>query len=90
MKGQGFIAAGKLSMGDEIMNVSGGSYPVECIELEEKQEVVYNFQVEDYHTYYVGENSILVHNDCPEVKLLLRRVLVLNHKKFLILQIIIT
>jgi filamentous hemagglutinin len=27
---------------------------------------VYNFQVEDYHTYYVGENSILVHNDCPE------------------------
>ena len=48
------------------MNVSGGSYPVECVELEEKQETVYNFQVEDYHTYYVGENSILVHNDCPE------------------------
>ena len=29
---------------------------------------MYNFQVEDYHTYYVGENSILVHNDCPEGK----------------------
>jgi hypothetical protein len=66
VKGQGFLAAGKLSMGDEIMNASGGSYPVECVELEEKQEVVYNFQVEDYHTYYVGENRILVHNDCPE------------------------
>ncbi|SHN02816.1 intein C-terminal splicing region [Anaerosporobacter mobilis DSM 15930] len=25
---------------------------------------MYNFQVEDYHTYYVGENSVLVHNDC--------------------------
>ena len=74
VKGQGFIAAGKLSKGDEIMNVSGGSYPVECVELEEKQEVVYNFQVEDYHTYYVGENSVLVHNDCPDGKLLLRVV----------------
>ena len=64
VKGQGFLAACKLSKSDEIMNASGGSYPVECVELEERQEVVYNFQVEDYHTYYVGENSILVHNDC--------------------------
>ena len=24
--------------------------------------MVYNFQVEDYHTYFVGENCILVHN----------------------------
>jgi hypothetical protein len=66
VKGQGFVAACKLSKSDEIMNASGSSYPVECVELEEKQEIVYNFQVEDYHTYYVGENSILVHNDCPE------------------------
>nr|WP_294490768.1 polymorphic toxin-type HINT domain-containing protein [uncultured Anaerosporobacter sp.] len=66
VKGQGFVSAGKLSIGDEIMNASGGSYPVECIEFEEKQETVYNFQVEDYHTYYVGEGSVLVHNDCPE------------------------
>ena len=25
---------------------------------------VYNFEVEDFHTYYVGSNSILVHNAC--------------------------
>ena len=25
---------------------------------------VYNFAVEDYHTYFVGENEILVHNIC--------------------------
>ena len=25
-------------------------------------ETVYNFQVEDFHTYYVGENKIWVHN----------------------------
>ena len=25
---------------------------------------VYNFEVADFHTYYVGESSILVHNTC--------------------------
>ena len=25
---------------------------------------VYNFEVEDFHTYYVGESSVLVHNAC--------------------------
>ena len=27
---------------------------------------VYNFEVEDFHTYYVGDNEILVHNICAE------------------------
>ena len=25
---------------------------------------VYNFEVEDFHTYFVGENRVLVHNMC--------------------------
>ena len=25
---------------------------------------VYNFEVADFHTYYVGESSVLVHNEC--------------------------
>lgn len=25
---------------------------------------VYNFEVEDFHTYYVGEQAVLVHNKC--------------------------
>ena len=30
---------------------------------------VYNFQVEDYHTYYVGENGVWVHNsNCKLIK----------------------
>ena len=33
-------------------------------ELLENPINVYNFQVEDYHTYYVAEFGILVHNDC--------------------------
>jgi hypothetical protein len=27
---------------------------------------VYNFQVEDWHTYYVGSIGVLVHNKCVE------------------------
>ena len=29
---------------------------------------VYNFEVEDFHTYYVSEKSILVHNGCGEAE----------------------
>lgn len=29
-----------------------------------KPEVTYNFEVADYHTYYVGECNVLVHNKC--------------------------
>ena len=35
-------------------------------ELLESPVKVYNFQVEDYHTYYVGEIYVLVHNTCPK------------------------
>lgn len=27
---------------------------------------IYNFEVEDFHTYYVGENPVLVHNKCGD------------------------
>ncbi|WP_294100003.1 polymorphic toxin-type HINT domain-containing protein [uncultured Ruminococcus sp.] len=27
---------------------------------------VYNFEVEDFHTYFVGENGIFVHNWCGD------------------------
>ena len=30
----------------------------------ENEETTYNFEVEDNHNYYVGENSVLVHNHC--------------------------
>lgn len=31
-------------------------------ELTNNSTTVYNFQVEDFHTYYVGENGVCVHN----------------------------
>lgn len=27
---------------------------------------VYNFEVEDFHTYFVGENGVFVHNGCGD------------------------
>lgn len=33
-------------------------------EILEAPVTVYNFEVEDFHTYYVSDSTILVHNDC--------------------------
>ena len=35
-------------------------------EILEAPVTVYNFQVEDFHTYYVGDNAVLVHNLCTK------------------------
>ena len=47
--------------------LSDGSYgTIDSIGIEAllKPEVTYNFEVADYHTYYVGECNVLVHNMC--------------------------
>ena len=33
-------------------------------ELLESPEITYNFEVEDFHTYYVSDASVFVHNKC--------------------------
>ena len=33
-------------------------------ELLESPVAIYNFEVEGFHTYYVGDTEVLVHNDC--------------------------
>ena len=46
------------------MLLSDGKYGIvkEVKTKECKEYITYNFEVEDYHTYYVGKNSVLVHN----------------------------
>ena len=71
VKNQGFIKAGELIVGDELLDVNGNVLLVEKfnVELTDKPVKVYNFQVEDYHTYYVGENGVWVHNaNCKLIK----------------------
>ena len=71
VKNQGFIKAGELIVGDELLDVTGNILLVENFDvgLTDKPVKVYNFQVEDFHTYYVGENNILVHNAGKEYKI---------------------
>ena len=64
VQGQGFIDAGNLLVGDKLISVNGEDLLIEDyrIELTEESVSVYNFQVEDYHTYFVGECCVWVHN----------------------------
>lgn len=58
-----WVSACNLKKGDKVL-LSDGKYGiVKEIKTEKCEEfTTYNFEVADYHTYYVGENGVLVHN----------------------------
>ena len=62
--GNGWVAAGDLAEGDELYLESGKSAFVTGSEIENLAEPirVYNLEVADYNTYFVGDESVLVHN----------------------------
>jgi len=64
VQGRGFINAGGLLVGDKLVSVNGEDLTIEdyYIELTEESVSVYNFQVEDFHTYFVGDCTVWVHN----------------------------
>ena len=61
---RGFIKAGELAIGYELLNSNCNVLLVEnhSVELTDEPTTVYNFQVEDFHTYHVGCFYVLVHN----------------------------
>ena len=61
---KGWVAAGDLDVGDILYTADGDEVEVTDIELEKLAEpiTVYNLEVEDFHTYFVGEYGVLVHN----------------------------
>ncbi len=64
---KGWTAASKLRAGDILVTVNGEYVVVEKVQHEilESPVKVYNFEVEGFHTYYVGsEDGVLVHNNC--------------------------
>ena len=62
LQGRGFINAGSLLVGDKLISVNGEDLFVAKHRVEEFDEPVdvYNFQVEDYHTYFVGDCAVWV------------------------------
>ena len=66
LKGVGYTEAGKLKVGDILVNVNNVELPIKKIKEVKNSGIkrVYNFIVEDNHNYFVGIDSILVHNKC--------------------------
>ena len=68
VEGQGWTSAKLLQPGDVVWLKDGSTQCVDDIEIVELPEgeyvAVYNFEVADFHTYFVGENGIFVHNGC--------------------------
>ena len=67
---RGWTSAVDLKAGDILVFCNGEYVVVEHVQHEilETAVKVYNFEVQDFHTYYVGKNSVLVHNYCPTDK----------------------
>ncbi|MDQ0418976.1 hypothetical protein J2Z48_003200, partial [Croceifilum oryzae] len=64
VKGKGWVPAKGLQEGDLLEDENGKALPVEKISIKNEKTTVYNFEVEDYHTYYVSDTGIWVHNMC--------------------------
>jgi hypothetical protein len=66
VKDIGFVKAGDLVEGAILVDEEGNELHPQTKKWEYLQDpaIVYNFAVEDYHTYYVGYNRVLVHNTC--------------------------
>ena len=63
---EGWTNAIDLRAGDILVMLNGEYVVIEQVqhELLESPEITYNFEVEGFHTYYVGLENILVHNKC--------------------------
>ena len=63
-------AAGNLKAGDRILTAKGELKEVTATSVETLQqpERIYNLNVDEFHTYFVGSQRLLVHNNCtPQV-----------------------
>jgi hypothetical protein len=73
--GNEWVVAGKLKKGDQLQipnqalasnapHFARSGIEVDSIVFYEEPTTVYNFEVEDFHTYFVGSQGYLVHNWC--------------------------
>ena len=60
--GSGWTGASDLNEGDVVELASGAEGRVVLLERRIDQQPVFNFAVDGYHTYYVGELGVWVHN----------------------------
>ena len=63
-----WLPAGELEVGSFVETLSGHRAEVIGFEVIKEQQVAYNFEVDDYHTYSVGKGMFWVHNACKKEK----------------------
>jgi guanyl-specific ribonuclease Sa len=59
---RGWVPAGDLVAGETLSSARFGELHVVAVEPEAEHSIVFNFEVDETHTYYVGEAEALVHN----------------------------
>ncbi len=64
IRSRGWVSAEKLLPGDEVFTSDGGCLRVISGTWLSQRQTVYNFEVEEFHTYFVGDSGVLVHNTC--------------------------
>ena len=68
VQGEGFTPAGLVAIGNSIVTRAGPSLQVTAIEKHSSPHKVYNFEVRDFHTYFVSQSKLWVHNiTCREL-----------------------
>ena len=68
---RGWVPANELSVGDLLELCDNTGIAIDKIELKTSENLipVYNFEVEDWHTYFITNMHILVHNKCDLTKI---------------------
>ena len=64
-----WVPAGQLKEGYKLLTTNNRYAEVESVELKHCKDSVdvFNFTVENTHTYFVGDNPVLVHNSCQKL-----------------------
>ena len=62
-----WVEAAKLKEGDEVVNIYNDTLVVKSLVHALERQTTYNFEVEDYHTYFVGDSGVWVHNSCSDL-----------------------
>ncbi|MGG4147628.1 polymorphic toxin-type HINT domain-containing protein, partial [Paenibacillus algorifonticola] len=62
LDGKGWTFVKDLKVGDLLVSSDGTKLAIDKIEKESREATVYNFEVEDYHSYFVSNLGIWVHN----------------------------
>ena len=70
---KGWVEAKDLTVGSLLQTNDGRIIDVDGVERREGSFKVYNFEVEGFHTYFVSQHHLLVHNDCTSVAKKFRR-----------------